>query len=123
MRKIRTILRLHFEAGLSQRQIATSQHIGYGTVSNYLNRARKAGLSWPLPKGMGERELGAALFPPSKTGRETDFVTPDFPNLQRELLTKGMTLLLLSQEYRESHPDDGYSYSQFCHHYNVWLGT
>ena len=67
MRKIRTILRLHFEAGLSQRQIATSQHIGYGTVSNYLNRARKAGLSWPLPEGMGERELGSALFPPSKT--------------------------------------------------------
>ena len=123
MRKIRTILRLHFEAGLSQRQIATSQHIGYGTVSNYLNRARKAGLSWPLPEGMGERELGSALFPPSKTGRETDFATPDFLNLQRELMTKGMTLLLLWQEYRESHPDDGYSYSQFCHHYNDWLGT
>jgi len=30
MRKIRTILRLRFEAGLSQRQIATSQNIGYG---------------------------------------------------------------------------------------------
>jgi len=123
MRKIQTILRLHFEAGLSQRQIATSQHIGYGTVSNYLGRARKAGLSWPLPEGMGERELGAALFPVQKTGRETDFAAPDFPNLQRELSIKGMTLLLLWQEYRELHPDDGYSYSHFCQRYKDWLGT
>jgi hypothetical protein len=86
MRKIRTILRLHFEAGLSQRQIATSQDIGYGTVSNYLARARTAGLSWPLPDGMGERELGAALFPQPKGGRQSDFVSPDFPTLQRELI-------------------------------------
>ncbi len=123
MRKIQTILRLHFEAGLSQRQIATSQNIGYGTVSNYLGRARKAGLSWPLPEGMGERELGTALFPQPKGGRVSDFVAPDFPTLQHELKTKGMTLLLLWQEYREAHPDDGYSYSHFCHRYNDWIGT
>jgi transposase len=123
MRKIRTILRLHFEAGLSQRQIATSQDIGYGTVSNYLGRARKAGLSWPLPDGMGERELGTALFPPSKSGRSTDFVAPDFATLQRELTDKDMTLLLAWEEYRDRHPDDGYSYSQYCHRYNAWRGT
>ena len=123
MRKIRTILRLHFEAGLSQRQIATSQDIGYGTVSNYLGRARKAGLSWPLPDGMGERELGTALFPPPKSGRGTDFAVPDFATLQRELTDKDMTLLLAWEEYRERHPDDGYSYSQYCHRYNAWRGT
>jgi transposase len=72
---------------------------------------------------MGERELGAALFPQPKGGRQSDFVSPDFPTLQRELISKGMTLLLLWQEYRELHPDDGYSYSQFCHRYNHWLGA
>jgi len=123
MRKIRTILRLRFEAGLSQRQIATSQNIGYGTVANYLSRAHTAGLSWPLPEGMGERELGAALFPTLKSRHRSDFAPPDFPALQQELMTKAMTLLLLWQEYREAHPDDGYSYSQFCHRYNDWLGT
>lgn len=123
MRKIHSILRLHFEAGLSQRQIASSQNIGYGTVANYLKRARQAGLSWPLPQGMGERELGAALFPSSSSLRRNDFAAPDFPTLQHELKTKGMTLLLLWQEYREAHPDNGYSYSQFCHRYNHWLGA
>ena len=34
-----------------------------------------------------------------------------------------MTLLLLWQEYRELHPDDGYSYSHFCQRYKYWLGT
>lgn len=123
MRKIKTILRLHFQAGLTQRQIATSQDIGYGTVSNYLKRARQAGLSWPLPDGMSERDLGSALFPPASNGRTTDFVAPDFPTLQQELSTKGMTLLLLWEEYREMHPDNGYSYSHFCNRYKDWLGT
>lgn len=123
MRKIHSILRLHFKAGLSQRQIASSQNIGYGTVANYLSRARKAGLSWPLPEGMGERELGAALFPTRKNAKQADFAPPDFPALQHELKTKGMTLMLLWQEYREAHPDNGYSYSQFCHRYKHWLGT
>ena len=49
MRKITTILRLHFEAGLGYRQIATSQDVGYGTVTNYIKRAKAAGVSWPLP--------------------------------------------------------------------------
>jgi len=72
---------------------------------------------------MGERELGAALFPQQHSGRESNFATPDFPTLQRELSIKGMTLLLLWQEYRESHPNDGYSYSHFCQRYKDWLGT
>jgi len=33
-----------------------------------------------------------------------------------------VTKQLLWQEYRQCHPDDGYSYAQFCHRYRVWLG-
>lgn len=122
MRKIRTILRLRFESGLSQREIAISQNIGYGTVANYLARARRAGLSWPIPEGIRERDLAAALFPSSPKGRDTTFSEPDFTALQHELKRKGMTKLLLWEEYREAHPDDGYSYPHFCHLYADWLG-
>jgi DNA-binding transcriptional regulator LsrR (DeoR family) len=38
MRKIREVLRLKFEVGLSARQISTSLHVGRATVSDYLNR-------------------------------------------------------------------------------------
>ncbi len=42
---------------------------------------------------------------------------PDWEYVHRELRRKGVTLLLLWQEYKESHPDDGYQYSAFCGHY------
>ena len=48
MRKIKEVLRLR-AAGLSQREIAASISTGRSTVRDYLRRAKKAGLSWPLP--------------------------------------------------------------------------
>ena len=123
MRKIHTVLRLHFEVGLSQREIAKSQSIGQGTVANYLTRARNAGLSWPLPTDMDERELELALFPdrtPDHAHRR--FADPDFAQVHVELKSVGMTKQLAWEEYRQVHPDDGYSYSQFCHRYLLWQG-
>ena len=45
MRKIHTVLRLHFEAGLNRRQIAKSLSISYGTVSQIFIIRRKVGSS------------------------------------------------------------------------------
>jgi len=50
MRKIKEVLRLRHELGLGQRQIARSCSIGLGTVHDYLQRAEKAGVKWPLPE-------------------------------------------------------------------------
>ena len=49
MRQIREILRLKHESRLSHRAIARVCGVGAGTVSEYLRRAREAGLGWPLP--------------------------------------------------------------------------
>jgi len=122
MRKIKDILRLRHEAGLPYRGIANALNIGYGTVVDYLNRAEQAGLAWPLPEGMLERDLGRLLFPTQAATGQRRFVEPDFPEVCQELKRKGVTKLLLWQEYRQCHPDDGYCYAQFCHRYNVWLG-
>ena len=48
MRKIHDVLRLH-AVGLSKRRIAVGLNIGRTTVGDYLRRARRAGLAWPLP--------------------------------------------------------------------------
>ena len=53
MRKIKEVLRLRFELGLGQRQIARSCGMGLGTVHEYLERAVAAGIGWPLPEGLG----------------------------------------------------------------------
>ena len=64
MRKIKEVLRLRFELGLGQRQIARSCSIGLSTVHEYLQRAEAVGLKWPLPADWDEDRLNAALFGP-----------------------------------------------------------
>jgi len=122
MRKIKEVLRLSFEAGLSQRGIAQALNLGLGTVCAYLKRARQAGIPWPLPAEMDERTLGRLLFPSQPASGPRRFVEPVFPAVHQELKRKGVTQLLLWQEYRQQYPDEGYSYAQFCHRYRVWLG-
>jgi hypothetical protein len=53
MRKIGDVLRLH-AGGLSKRRIAVSLNIGRTAVGDYISRARRAGLGWPLPEGLSE---------------------------------------------------------------------
>ncbi len=122
MRKIKDILRYRFETGLSLRGIALALNIGYGTVADYLKRAEVAGLGWPLPADLQERDLGRLLFPTQPRTGQRRFTEPDFTQVSQELKGKGVTKQLLWQEYRQQHPDDGYSYAQFCHRYRQWQG-
>jgi len=122
MRKIKQILQLHYESGLSRRAISVSVGTSYGSVANYLNRAEKAGISWSLSADMDERDLGCLLFPSQPSSSARRFVEPDFPQVHLELKQKGVTKLLLWEEYRQSHPNKGYSYAQFCHRYKLWQG-
>ena len=65
MRTIKEVLRLKLACGLSDRQVARSCSIGRATVSEYLRRAEKAGLNWPLPEGMDTKKtmmIGTAGF-------------------------------------------------------------
>ena len=70
MRKLREILRLKHERGLSHRAIARACGIAAGTVASYVGRARRAGLSWPLPDDLDDAGLEARLFPAPEAGRE-----------------------------------------------------
>lgn len=75
-----------FRGRFNRREIAKSQSISYGTVANYLRRAVSAGLTWPLPQSIGERELTAALFPERGTsGAQKRFAEPDFARVHLEL--------------------------------------
>ncbi|HKB46295.1 MAG TPA: IS21 family transposase [Ktedonobacterales bacterium] len=118
VRKIREVLRLKNEARLSDRQIAAVLGSARSTVQECLRRARTAGLSWPLPD-LDEDELHERLYP--RTPSAPRYPTPDFEAIQRELATKGVTRLLLWQEYKAQHPE-GCQYSAFCRDYDAWLG-
>ena len=115
MRKVKEVLRLHFEVGLKLRPIARSLSLSPSTVGDYLRRARVVGITWPLPAEIDEPELERRLFPPPKPGRAKRPL-PDWAVMHQELKRKGMTLALLWHEYKSTHPE-GIQYSQFCAYY------
>ena len=118
VRKVREVLRLKFELGLDNRQIARSCSIPHSSVANYLSRAKAAGLTWPLPADLTDTVLESRLFPAAPVSAEAPL--PDFAALHAELVRhKHLTLELLWQEYKEVHPD-GYQYSWFCELYGRW---
>jgi transposase len=119
MRKIKEVLRLHFEKGLSAREIARSLDMGRGTIRNYLSRVQQVGLSWPLPAEMDEAALEHRLFPVIPLISQEKRQMPPMEYLHQELRKKGVTLQLLWHEYKEKDPE-GYQYSQFCHLYHQW---
>ncbi len=53
MRKLKEVLRLRFELGLGQRQIARSCAIGYGTVHAYLKTRPGGGRHLAAAGGLG----------------------------------------------------------------------
>jgi transposase len=119
MRKIKEVLRLKFDHQLSKRQIAQSCSIAHSTVSEYLRRFRQASLSWPLPENIDDNQLEQLLFPHPQIGSPHRRPQPDWAYIHRELRRKGVTLMLLWQEYKEVYPN-GYQTSQFCHLYRQW---
>lgn len=120
MRKIKETLRLRYELGLGQRQIARSCLIGVGTVNEYLRRAEAAGLKWPLPEDWNEDRLEAVLFGSSHDrGPDAEKAQPDFAAIDQQRRHADVTLQLLWEEYRQAHPN-GYGYSRFCELYQRW---
>jgi len=119
MRKIKEVLRLKFDHQLSKRQIAQSCSIAHSTVSEYLRRFRQASLSWPLPEKIDDNQLEQRLFPHPQIGSPHRRPQPDWSYIHQQLRRKGVTLMLLWQEYKELYPN-GYQTSQFCHLYRQW---
>jgi transposase len=121
MRKIEEVLRLR-AAGMSPRRIAASIGSGKSTVYEYLARAEAAGIAWPLPEGLDEAAVEAKLFPEPSAELAARRPVPEWAEVHRELKAgRHVTLRLLWLEWRGDHPE-AWGYSQFCAHYQAWLG-
>jgi len=116
MRKAREILRLKNELGLTNRQIGSSLNMSHVTVGTYVNLAEAAALKWPLPPDIDDRHLMELLRRANGTAEQIRRPMPGMDYLYRELLREHVTLRILWEEYRKTHPE-GYGYTQFCAHY------
>lgn len=119
MRQIREVLRLKWELGYSDRQAARACGVSRPVIKAYLARAVAAGLQWPLPEELDDPALERRLFPPPPAGAPRARPLPDFAEMHQELRRKGVTLMLLWEEYKATH-DEGLQYSQYCEHYRRW---
>ena len=123
MRKLKDALRLKLEAGQSHQQIADSLAISKGVVTKYVGLAVAAGLDWPAVQALDEASLERRLL--STAQQAPAYARPDYGRIHQELRRKGLTLMLLWEEYcaqvsdehTPEHPVRPWRYSQFCENY------
>jgi len=120
MRKVRELLRLHFEQNLSARKAAKIVGIGKTASSQYVAGFKTSGLDYPSLCKLSDTELIQAINIKKETqNARYEELLGLFPNFEEELKRTGVTLQLLWEEYK-SERKDYYGYSQFCHHYYHW---
>lgn len=120
MRRVREMLRLRLDAGLSINEVARRTSVARSTLREMLQRFERSGLGWPLPLDLSDQELETQLYAGNgaKPGMRRR-IEPDWAALNRELKKKHVTLQILWDEYIAANPD-GYRYSRFCELYRSW---
>lgn len=119
MRKIKDVLRLKLDARLSHEQIAAALHISKGVVAKYASLASAAGLDWATMRTLSEAELEQRLL--AKPAKPASYAMPDYGRIHQELRRKGVTLMLLWEEYQAEYADrQTYRYTQFCEHFRAF---
>ena len=120
MNKIREIVRLSEECGLTNRQIAGAMNISRPMVGRYLEAVRQVGFEYGDVQEMDDQALRELVTGQKKAKPgNLRILTERFPEYVRELTRTGVTLKLLWEEYRAEYPD-GYGLSQFCYHFQEW---
>ena len=123
MNKIREIIRLNEQCNLSQRAIARALNISRPIVKEYINKIHSSGLDYAKIKDVDDDTLLKIVEGTRKSNSDRyNVLRSKFEYFLKELKRTGVTLELLWQEYKAEHPD-GYGYSQFCYHYQVWRNS
>lgn len=112
MRKIKEMLRLKLENGLSINKAAVVCNIGRTTAQEYLRRFEVSGLTWPLPEEVTEEELESRLYP-EKTVKSSEKLAINFEYLIQELRRPNVTIEVLWAEYKQAN-SNAYCYGYFC---------
>jgi len=122
MRKLKEILRLKYDQGLTHRQIASALGVSGGAVGSVSVRAQALGMTdWAKLEPLDETALEVRFYGPVKAKRQRAPL-PDPVFLHQELKRPGVTLELLHLEYLQHYPE-GYRYTWFCNQYQRWLGS
>jgi hypothetical protein len=84
MRKIRDVLRYRYSAELSLEATARALKISKGVVAKYIKLATIAGISWPTPEELNDRDLERLLLRQGPY-KEPTYAEPDHAQTHQEL--------------------------------------
>ncbi len=123
MNSIREVLKLSEKQYLSKRQIHRALKIARTTVSKYIEVFEQSGLKYTEIKDLSDDELFEILgLKNQESSVRFKELVRRFPKYIQELTRVGVTRYILWSEYlRET--SDGYSYSQFCYHFQQWVNA
>jgi len=116
LRKIRKVLKLHFNEKLSQEKIGYALNISRSAARDYIVRFGALKLPWEEVSELSDIELESLLFPKTDASKKPQ---PSWEYIHKEMRRKGATLAVLYEEFIEINPD-GISYSQFCRRYKEY---
>lgn len=97
MSKIRRVLQLLHEAGLSQREAARATGVSKTSAGEIASCARAAGMTWAQARELDDEALHARLYPPP-VARSSRHLEPDWAQLHQQLKRPGVTLQLLWED-------------------------
>lgn len=107
--------------GYSKLQIASQAGIARNTLKKYIKEFIYSGLSFEEINELSDKELEDLFVKPEDRPLNERLQTLFnlFPAIDKELKKKGVTRLLLWEEYKRNHPD-GVGKSQFKHYFSQW---
>ena len=118
MKQIKEVLKLKYLMDFSYRRISKNIGISASTALDYCKRFEILTTTLDEFIVLDEEIMYRMLFPEKiSCKKESTRPKPDVEYIDKEIRKKGVTYLLLWQEYKELHPQ-GYGYTQFKKHYH-----
>jgi predicted DNA-binding protein YlxM (UPF0122 family) len=116
LRDFKKIIQFYYLTKLSFRAIGKSLNTPKSTISDYINRFYKSGLTLTDLDGRSEDEIYQALFPDESQRSKPRLhkTLSDWVQTNLELKKKYVTKELLFNEYKSKYPGHHYGYIHFC---------
>lgn len=120
MKKIRKVLKLKYDSGLSLREIGRAINISKSVAGEYIAIFRALKVSYEEIMKMSDQDI-ADIFQDNKKENSEKYTQlyDELPHILKKFQFTGMTKQYAWQEYIKKYPD-GYGYSRFCHHLQIW---
>lgn len=119
MKKIKEVVRLHYEAGMSYRQIAQALNMSRPTVTKIITKWEETDYSFSKIKDLPDSTVEEYFYRAKSHSSKASDLKKEFPQYAIELKRKGVTLQLFWEEYIKENPD-GLKSTQFNLHFQKW---